>query len=385
MGGLPAGPVERDEHAYDQWEQRVDALMMLLSRQGPAAPARRRAAPEHREPRRRGVRPHGLLRALDARDRADADPARRHLDRRARAHDGGQGRRRWPTEAATARFRPGDRVRVRAAYPPGHVRTPYYCRGHVGVIERLLRCVRQSRGARLQPPGAAGAAALPCALQGDRAVARLPRGPGRRGGDRALPALAGGGVMNEPAGPGRDDSRGYYRRMQAAVEELLILKGVVTRSGRRPPGRGDGEPQPGARRAAGRARLGRSGLQGARARRRCGSRRRARARGRAAAPHRGREHARRAQRHRVHALLLLSADAARRPAGVVQEPRVPLAGGARSARGARRVRDARSRGRARSASTTPPRTCATSCCRCGPPGPRAGARSGSRRSSPATA
>jgi len=35
------------------------------------------------------------------------------------------------------RFRPGDRVRVRAADPPGHVRTPYYCRGHVGVIERL--------------------------------------------------------------------------------------------------------------------------------------------------------------------------------------------------------------------------------------------------------
>ena len=34
--------------------------------------------------------------------------------------------------------------------------------------------------------------------------------------------------MNEPAGPGRGDSRGYYRRMQAAVEELLILKGVVT-------------------------------------------------------------------------------------------------------------------------------------------------------------
>ena len=32
MGGLPAGRVERDEHAYDQWEQRVDALMMLLSR-----------------------------------------------------------------------------------------------------------------------------------------------------------------------------------------------------------------------------------------------------------------------------------------------------------------------------------------------------------------
>ncbi len=31
LGGLPAGPVERDEHDYAAWEQRVDALMMLLS------------------------------------------------------------------------------------------------------------------------------------------------------------------------------------------------------------------------------------------------------------------------------------------------------------------------------------------------------------------
>jgi len=31
MGGRPAGPVERDEHEYAQWEKRVDALMMLLS------------------------------------------------------------------------------------------------------------------------------------------------------------------------------------------------------------------------------------------------------------------------------------------------------------------------------------------------------------------
>ena len=40
-------------------------------------------------------------------------------------------------EAAAPRFRAGDRVRVRAAYPPGHLRTPYYCRGRVGVVERL--------------------------------------------------------------------------------------------------------------------------------------------------------------------------------------------------------------------------------------------------------
>jgi len=39
--------------------------------------------------------------------------------------------------AAAPRFAPGDRVTVRRAYPPGHIRTPYYCRGASGVIERL--------------------------------------------------------------------------------------------------------------------------------------------------------------------------------------------------------------------------------------------------------
>ena len=37
----------------------------------------------------------------------------------------------------TARFVPGDRVRVQRAYPPGHLRTPYYIRGKSGVIERI--------------------------------------------------------------------------------------------------------------------------------------------------------------------------------------------------------------------------------------------------------
>lgn len=39
--------------------------------------------------------------------------------------------------SAAAKFQPGDRVRVLEAYPPGHVRTPFYCRGHVGVVERV--------------------------------------------------------------------------------------------------------------------------------------------------------------------------------------------------------------------------------------------------------
>ena len=31
MGGQPAGKVKRSEHAYDDWELRVDAMMMLLT------------------------------------------------------------------------------------------------------------------------------------------------------------------------------------------------------------------------------------------------------------------------------------------------------------------------------------------------------------------
>ena len=37
----------------------------------------------------------------------------------------------------TARFKPGDPVTVRRAYPPGHLRTPYYIRGQSGVVERV--------------------------------------------------------------------------------------------------------------------------------------------------------------------------------------------------------------------------------------------------------
>lgn len=35
------------------------------------------------------------------------------------------------------RFKPGDTVTVRRAYPPGHIRTPHYIRGHRGVVERI--------------------------------------------------------------------------------------------------------------------------------------------------------------------------------------------------------------------------------------------------------
>ena len=35
------------------------------------------------------------------------------------------------------KFGRGDRVKVLKAFPQGHVRTPYYIRGHVGEVERV--------------------------------------------------------------------------------------------------------------------------------------------------------------------------------------------------------------------------------------------------------
>jgi hypothetical protein len=36
------------------------------------------------------------------------------------------------------RFAPGEAVRVKALYPPGHVRTPFYLRGRQGVVATCL-------------------------------------------------------------------------------------------------------------------------------------------------------------------------------------------------------------------------------------------------------
>lgn len=37
----------------------------------------------------------------------------------------------------SARFALGEAVRVRAAYPPGHVRTPFYVRGRTGIVDAV--------------------------------------------------------------------------------------------------------------------------------------------------------------------------------------------------------------------------------------------------------
>ena len=46
------------------------------------------------------------------------------------------------TPAPGHRYKVGDRVMIKRAFPPGHRRTPYYIRGKVGVIERICGAFR---------------------------------------------------------------------------------------------------------------------------------------------------------------------------------------------------------------------------------------------------
>jgi len=57
------------------------------------------------------------------------------------------------TDAVPARFAPGDRVTVRQAHPPGHLRTPFYARGASGVIERLCGAFANPEELAFNRPG----------------------------------------------------------------------------------------------------------------------------------------------------------------------------------------------------------------------------------------
>jgi nitrile hydratase len=60
------------------------------------------------------------------------------------------------TGQGAARFGPGDRVVVRRAEPPGHLRTPYYVRGRTGVIERLCGSFPNPEELAYNRPGTPG-------------------------------------------------------------------------------------------------------------------------------------------------------------------------------------------------------------------------------------
>ena len=46
------------------------------------------------------------------------------------------------TPVAPPRFRDGERVRVRALFPPGHVRTPHFTRGRRGEVVGVVGAFR---------------------------------------------------------------------------------------------------------------------------------------------------------------------------------------------------------------------------------------------------
>jgi hypothetical protein len=50
MGGLPAGPVERSEHDYADWERRVDAMGVVLTQKKLLTVDQRRRAIETLSP-----------------------------------------------------------------------------------------------------------------------------------------------------------------------------------------------------------------------------------------------------------------------------------------------------------------------------------------------
>ena len=121
------------------WEKRVNALYSLAVRLGIFNMDEYRHAIERMEPRHYLI--GELLRAL-------ADEPRDAVRREGHRHAGGaraaragrisrsrcRARRAAPNVAARERFKPGDRVRVRDDYVPGHVRMPGYIRGKTGVV-----------------------------------------------------------------------------------------------------------------------------------------------------------------------------------------------------------------------------------------------------------
>ncbi|MDA0675484.1 MAG: nitrile hydratase subunit beta [Proteobacteria bacterium] len=54
----------------------------------------------------------------------------------------------------SAHFHAGQAVTVRAVFPPGHVRTPYYCRGRTGIVATLVGDFSNPEALAYGQPGA---------------------------------------------------------------------------------------------------------------------------------------------------------------------------------------------------------------------------------------
>ena len=142
MGGRQGfGPVRYTPNApafHAEWEKRVNSLYALAVRLGIFNMDEYRHAIERMDPR------HYLAASYYERSLTGLATlciekgvvSRDELERRARgtfplASPSAPGRTNRPNRE---RFQPGDRVRVRLDYVPGHVRMPGYIRGKAGVV-----------------------------------------------------------------------------------------------------------------------------------------------------------------------------------------------------------------------------------------------------------
>lgn len=139
MGGLPAGRCNKDEHEYDQWEKRIDALLMALWLKAGAftVDELRRNIEELGEKAYDGMSyyerwMHAITECLLQRGLITVDELSRALEREETTY----------RPAMAAKFKVGDTVRVRDAAPLGHVRTPWYCRGRSGLVTRVCGSFR---------------------------------------------------------------------------------------------------------------------------------------------------------------------------------------------------------------------------------------------------
>jgi nitrile hydratase len=148
VGGLDFGAVPLEDHAMETWEKRTNGISLALRQRKLATLDEQRRHAEnlgasyhdHRYFERQLlawaqiVLDRGFITSAEL-GRMLADPPERPPTGPVRGH---ADRGRDPAPAAVpAGFKPGDRVRVLKSEPPGHVRTPWYCRGHVGVVERI--------------------------------------------------------------------------------------------------------------------------------------------------------------------------------------------------------------------------------------------------------
>ena len=146
-----------DAPYHERWEARAFALYVLAGMEGLTGPPGGRATRERMPPaaylaasyyerwlwsaerrleRKGTIQPGEVERMMER--LAAGEPAPRRDDPAQAGRAVAELRRAYPAEpAGTARFAPGDRVRVRRMRPAGHTRCPRYVRGAVGVVERV--------------------------------------------------------------------------------------------------------------------------------------------------------------------------------------------------------------------------------------------------------